>query len=138
MNVSYGIGLGIFALSFTATTAIDRYVIPDPFMVVHRMDVQDGQVFFERTIVPPSAIADWSAVVVPDGREGPVCEGHGWDEYTIDEGTLKVMDLPVFVGSDCQLTPGAYTLYAFWVPRDDRRTARAQTGFTVPDIPAPE
>ncbi len=119
---------GLAALGLAAQALFSALPHPD-FMDVTRMEYSGGNVVFERTIHRPSVIADWS-VIVSDG-ERAVCEGVGSAEYTPTETQQKKMPLPVFVGGNCDLGPGAYTLYAYWHPRDGRGHVQATTTFEV-------
>lgn len=119
---------GLAALGIAVQLGFSAIPSPD-FMRVHRMDYADGNIIFERTINEPPVIADWS-VVVSDGAR-TVCAGVGSAEYTPTETQRKTFPLSQFVGDQCSIPPGQYTLYAYWHPRDRRGQVTSVTTFEV-------
>lgn len=128
--LSVVIGGAVAAGGAAVVNAVHDWRESRPFMHVSRLDVSPvGSVLFEREVVSPPTFADWSVVIVGSIDSDPICEGHGWAEYTPSEPQIKVMTLDEFSGdSGCweRMGPGEYRGRAYWVPRDGRGVVIAE------------
>ena len=112
---------------------------PSPFMTVHRMEYLQGTVHVERTIRVPQntvgeevidrpIIADWRVTGVGEGANSPTCQTvpgpkqhEGWSTYGVTERKQQSFLLDEWVGDPgCadRLTPGDYTMFVTWTPRN--------------------
>ena len=133
MNVTGPLGAALFGIAI-AQGVFFVIVGSKEFMsdVVIRQD--GSEIIFSRSIHPPQTIADYTVILVPKGDDAPICEGHGWAEYTPDESKTKRMSIDLFVGDhgcEKRLAPGVYVGRAYWVPRDRRHAKAAEFLFDV-------
>ncbi|MEL7281334.1 MAG: hypothetical protein AAGK79_13320 [Pseudomonadota bacterium] len=100
---------------------------PQPFMTVHSMVYSDGRVHADRTFFAPSRVADWAVTIVSEVDDPPSCNTikglglhQGWSRYSPGRNASD-FSLNEWVNDPgCleRLTPGLYSMYVTWTPRD--------------------
>lgn len=117
-------------------------VLPEaPFLEVHSVTYQGGEVITDRTINGPETPADWQVSVVAVDRAPPSCstvkgpELHqGWSHYAPSPRAKKKMPLDIWVGDKgCydRLTSGDYSMHMTWTPRDGQTPVSAIVKITI-------
>lgn len=115
---------------------------PDKFMDVHSVYYLDGNIHATRTVNVDKMVADWRVTVVGDAEGAPYCEttraralNKGWSIYVQSEAAKKVYSLDDWVWDDIgcmeRLTPGAYTMFMEWTPRDGTDKVTATLRFEI-------
>lgn len=111
-----------------------------PFLTVNSLFYSDDHVFVERTIPGPLVVADWRVTVVGKDAASPFCQTtpgpnmhEGWSAYHPSPKSITDMSLDVWVGDpgcNARLTPGDYTMFITWTPRDGRAPVVHVSTFT--------
>lgn len=136
-----GAGLGLLTLA--ATFPVFSIYFEQPFMRVHKMEVEGREVIVDRSY-PRSGrtVADWSVVVVRRDGDSPSCvtkhglELHqGWSVYDGGTGAEEAFPLDFWANDEgCadRLEPGEYEMFVTWTPRDGSDPVTARTEFDWP------
>jgi hypothetical protein len=115
---------------------------PEKFMDVQSIYYLDGNVHSTRIVNVPKMIADWRVTVVGDTPNAPFCQttqgrsiNKGWSIYVQEGAEEKVYSLDDWVWDDSgcsdRLTPGFYTMFMEWEPRDGTDTVIATLRFEI-------
>lgn len=115
---------------------------PEKFMDVQSIYYLDGNVHSTRIVNVPKMVADWRVTVVGDIPNAPFCQtthgrgpNKGWSIYVQEEPAEKVYSLDDWVWDDegCieRLTPGSYSMFMEWNPRDGTGTVTATLRFEI-------
>lgn len=118
-------GLIIAGVAWAATNPL---FVEQPFMRVESIRYEAGMIYTHRTINVQRTVADWRVTIVGENRDAPFCQtkagdgiDEGWSIYSEDSKARAQMPLDVWVGDvGCadRLTPGKYTMFTTWTPRD--------------------
>lgn len=122
--------LGAAFVAGSMQIAITVALPEEKFLAVHSVDYSDGHVTADRTL-RWETVADWHVTLVSSMDDAPVCQtihgaGHheGWSKYSALGRSESSMHLDIWVGAPGCLerlksSPGEYSQYITWAPRDD-------------------
>lgn len=110
--------------------AVSALVPRVDFLTVHDIHYENNGVILADRTINRGVVADWRVTVVPDDRDGPICNTvpgsgihEGWSAYQRSPRTVRRFTIDEWVGDPgCyeRLNKGElYGMYVAWTPRGE-------------------